>query len=297
MILNVGLGVLSAGVGISITGSQISVQVADSITISGNALVLQGDTASPGASYFYGTDPNNNKGWFSLPEGLTGAALYADLTGMSGWAIASFATIPNLYQTGSNLYQLITAMSGQDAANYATIVNLATTGSNLYKLVTGLSGADASAYATITNLALTGSNLYNLTTGLSGQANTNYATQTNLTLTGQTLYNDIGVLYTEMTGLSGVVNASFATFPKVTGSFTVAPPTYRYLWSGANGAQWTGTMPSAGGAASGVCYLVKNVSTGASLVLSGTIDYNTNYTLQGTSAIELISSSDSWIIT
>lgn len=518
--INLALAAIGYNPPLIFNGTQLTLAVANSISISGGAVTLLGDTPNPPPFAYYGTNTGSVLGWNTLPDTITGGAFYSDITGLSGWAITTFATVTNLAATGTTLYSYLVALSGalgatvgatgstlyldltglsgafntieaaQNAAltstgstlygyivgasgqaniNYATVVNLTATGATLYSDLVGLSGvtngvalslaatgttlyndilglsgvlgvtgstlytdllalsgthnaliastgqqawlaaqnnalnlsgqltvtgalltatkvtgssivnvlnltglggtlvftsgaftfisggagaavfdplgaaaatgqvlyADmigmsgqfntnltqtgvnllailAASYATILNVAATGSALYQDIVGLSGAYNLVIAAtgqqawtaaqnnavnlSGNLTLTGQALYQDIGVLSTQVTGLSGVMNASFAVFPKVTGSFTVSPPVYRYLWSGINGAQWTGTMPIAS-TVSGQEYLIRNVSTGAILIISGTIDYQTNYTLYGTSTLTLISASDSWVVT
>lgn len=73
-----------------------------------------------------------------------------------------------LQSTGSYLYGLVTGLSGQAVATYATIANLAATGSNLYNLLVNLSGAQN------TTIAQTGSILYTLITNLSGASNSTF---------------------------------------------------------------------------------------------------------------------------
>lgn len=49
-----------------------SASVVDSVTgtgVSGSPLQLSGDSASPGNSFYYGTNASGTKGWFTLPSG------------------------------------------------------------------------------------------------------------------------------------------------------------------------------------------------------------------------------------
>lgn len=122
-----------------------------------------------------------------------GGVTQAQLDSLSGWA----ASAANLGLSGSILFNDITGLSGQAASTYATVLNLALTGQQAFGLFTGLSGA----------LYQTGSNLFNLITGLSGAHNlliaqTGQAAWTSangaaatlsglLTLSGQTLLTAI----------------------------------------------------------------------------------------------------------
>lgn len=146
------------------------------------------------------------------------------------------------------------------------------------------------------SLLTSGVNLYDLAGSSTGNNSA-------LTVSGGQLYLSGSLVVAGetslITGMSGVYNAGFAAFPKVTGSFTITPSfAYRYLWSGAIGTTGIATLPVASGAGvSGVEYIVKNIATGTSLILSGTVDYATNYTILGPSAVTLISAGDtSWIL-
>lgn len=88
--------------------------------------------------------------------------------------------------------------------------------------------------------------------------------------------------------------ASLAPFNNVTGNFVVSGYGARYIWSG-NTVTWTGTLgtPST---LSGAAMTVKNVSTGASLLLTGSVDYNINYTVTPFSAVTLWSTNDTWLL-
>jgi hypothetical protein len=199
---------------------------------------------------------------------------YVFVSGAGGGGGGSYDPLGTAANTGQILYNDIVGLSGV----------LGTTGSTLYADITSLSGVlntqTGASGILATNLASTGSNLYNDIVGLSGVLNTSGS-----------------MLYADLTGLSGIVNSSFQPFPKYTGQFTIAAPIYRYIWSGVASYTGTGIMPTPSSAGlSGVEFLIKNISTGAYLQISGQVDYTQNYTLYPLNAITLISDVDSWII-
>lgn len=145
-------------------------------------------------------------------------ATSGDISLLSGWANATFATIVNLATTGSIIYNLATGLSGQAALDYATKIQLAQTGATLYGLLVNESGAlinqiaatGQQAWNAANNNGLnlsgvlqqTGSNLYALITDGSGQAVIDYATKTQLYQTGSNLYtmliNESGALTSQI---------------------------------------------------------------------------------------------------
>ena len=209
-VVNLALESLYIGNGLNLSVGTLSVQPGgnSSLTVSGGGISLIGDSPSPGALQYYGTDAGGNYGWFAYGGGgggATGAVTVAMLSGYSGFVSGTYATITNLALSGSNLYIDITGMSGQANLNYATSINLGSTGSSLYQYLLGLSGI---GNTTITNLASTGSTLYSDLVGLSGQVNNSLAS------TGSILYKDL-------TGLSGVL-----PIIQVTGSSAINPANF-----------------------------------------------------------------------
>lgn len=90
-------------------------------------------------------------------------------------------------------------------------------------------------------------------------------------------------------------NVADSVFSSVTGNFSITPPTMRYMWTGGAGTQWTGSLPSPATYINNMVR-VKNIATGATLVLSGSVDYQGNYSLAATSAAALLSDGSSWIL-
>lgn len=79
----------------------------------------------------------------------------------------------------------------------------------------------------------------------------------------------------------------------VTGNFTLTGGQFRYVWTGI--ATWTGTLPSPS-TYSGMDFLVKNISSTASLALSGNVDYGVNYTMTPLQGVRLWSDNNSWLL-
>lgn len=259
--------------------SSISFSIPSALSVAGAISISGTQVIATGARLEVGTDVTNATLMVSDSGNLTNSVALTSASGVLAGQTAA---------TGSILYSIITGISGFDTSAFATVVNLQATGQALYGYVVGLSGVDAATYATIINLGQTGQSLYLLISGFSGQANANFATITSLFNSGQLLYG-------LTTGLSGVINAGFAPFPKYTGNFTVTGGNYRYMWSGTAGTTGIATLPGMA-FVSGQEWTIKNISTGGQLILSGTIDYQTNYTLYPTSAVQLCSDGLSFIL-
>lgn len=77
-VLNLGLLQLTPGNGLSISGTTLNVNVENSITVDSgtNCLALVGDTATPAASSYWGTNGAGTRGWYLLSSG--------DVTSISG---------------------------------------------------------------------------------------------------------------------------------------------------------------------------------------------------------------------
>lgn len=211
MITNLGLAQLTPGSGLALTGpngTTLSLFVADSIMISGPSpgyVTLVGDQLNPAAGQYYGTSPTGSDLGYHLlvaPTGTassaaltaTGQALFAAISGLSGYDAATYATQSQVTQTGvqlgatiASLSGFVTGLSGIDTSLFATIANLTATGQTLGAAISGLSGYDAATYSTLAQLS-----------SLSGYSNATFATVLNLAATGSQLYRDL-------TGLSGAL--------------------------------------------------------------------------------------------
>jgi hypothetical protein len=166
--------------------------------------------------------------------------------------------------------------------------NLILSGSNLYNYIIGgdtnLSG----------NLTSTGSNLYIWLTGVSGTASSaggapssaNYVYKSgDQTVSGNKTFNDTVIFSNNLR-----YNVS-----NVTGNFSFASGSYRYVWSGLY--QWTGTLPSYT-TYSGFEFIVKNLSLTTGLLISGLVDYANNTTIViPLQSLNLWSNGYSWIAT
>ena len=81
---------------------------------------------------------------------------------------------------------------------------------------------------------------------------------------------------------------------RVTGNFILSGFNKRYVWSGIS-ITWTGTLASPA-TVSGADIWVKNIATGASLLLSGSVDYGTNYTVIPKASLHLWSDNNTWLV-
>lgn len=91
-------------------------------------------------------------------------------------------------------------------------------------------------------------------------------------------------------------NTASTAVLRVTGNFTVTGGNqFGYVWSGDPGVTQTGTLAGAS-SLSGYQILVKNITTGSSLLLSGSIDYSQNLLVTSKQSVTLWSDNSSWLI-
>ena len=145
---------ITAGSGISVTPSGSSIQItntgssytfADSLVNTGGTVTLVGDTASPGASEYYGTNGSSVLGYYALPSGTisgltTDGVVYATSAttvastsaGTAGQVLTSNGTgVAPTYQnsSGGNPFdyfastQITTNSSGITATSFTTFSN------------------------------------------------------------------------------------------------------------------------------------------------------------------------------
>ena len=88
--------------------------------------------------------------------------------------------------------------------------------------------------------------------------------------------------------------APLAPWSSVSGNFTASGYGARYIWSGI-ATTWTGTLASPS-SISGAQMAVKNISTGASLFITGSVDYGLNYTVGPRGAVTLWSDNLTWLV-
>lgn len=205
--------------------------------------------------------------------GTAGLAGVSSINGLVGGISVTGTGNVTIVVAGSTLI-----VSGDTGAyvNFATVANLALTGQQAW------GAAQSNAISLSGNLTLTGisllANIINNGTNLSG----------NLATTGTTLSNRINTL-------SGFVTGYVSVTPnqRVTGGFTMTPSCYRYFWSGAS--IGTGILPTAS-SLSGYNFIVKNLTTGINLFVSGSVDYYQNTLIPPLSAFNFNSDGGSWII-
>lgn len=89
-------------------------------------------------------------------------------------------------------------------------------------------------------------------------------------------------------------NFTISPWAKVTGNFTASGYGARYMWSGV-ATTWTGSLGTPA-SISGASMTIKNISTGAPLFLTGSVDYSLNYTLQPRAAVTLQSDAATWVV-
>lgn len=203
----------------------------------------------------------------------SGFASLSDITGLSGWANSTFATIANLASTGQQLGTSITSLSGV----------LTTTGSNLQSQINTLTS----------NLALTGSGLYTLLTNESGALNATIA------VSGQQAWsaaNTNGVnLSGNLAALSGNLTLTGAALSavKVSGSAVIPVADFSgiggtvVLYSG-NKVLISGATPPAVDHSDGVNLSGSLIQTGVQLVNSlGVLSGNLTATGAALSAVKV----------
>lgn len=148
------MGSLAIGAGLALSGTTLSVSVANSITIAGagnGSVQLLNDSASPGANYFYGTDGAGVKGWqtdssFTVTS-LQGTAGQVLVGGTSGSP-----------QTGALTLTLATALTSINSVTSVALSPLV--------LATGSSGT-AISIASATNIVTFSAGLVGTTATLS----------------------------------------------------------------------------------------------------------------------------------
>lgn len=217
----VGTGGLSVSTGIGRVIISGDTSISGALTATGVTLIAR-DLATSGA--------------LDSRLGLTGAALYSDILGLSGLINAASAGVIMLnglsgvltvvgtgglsVSTGAGRVIISgdTSISGAltqtglaiGAISGAIDSRLTNTGNQLYNIITGMSGQHNATFATITNLGLTGQVLYLDLIGLSGQAAATYATVTNLTQTGVAIEAQIASVSGFTLGASGALQAQIA---------------------------------------------------------------------------------------
>ncbi len=92
------------------------------------------------------------------------------------------------------------------------------------------------------------------------------------------------------------IPSQFTLLPwsNVSGNFTLSGYGARYLWSGQGALSWTGTL-AAPSVISGAQLTIKSIHTGASLLLTGSVDYGTNCTVTPYACVVLQSDGGSWL--
>lgn len=88
--------------------------------------------------------------------------------------------------------------------------------------------------------------------------------------------------------------ATFSPWSNVTGNCTLSGYGASYLWSGQGLLSWTGTL-AAPGVISGAVMTIKSVHTGASLLITGSVDYGINCTVSPYSCVVLRSDGSTWL--
>ena len=138
---------MQIGAGLTLSGSTISVSVANSITIAGSgngSVQLVNDEVSPGNSMFYGTSGAGEKGWYSLSDegvdSITGTAGQVLANGTSGSAEGGAVTLT--LATALVSINSVTSVAGQPLV-----------------LATGTSGT-ALSIASATNIASFSGSVY-----------------------------------------------------------------------------------------------------------------------------------------
>lgn len=132
-VIALGLGSLTIGAGLLITGTTLSASVTNSVTIAGagnGSIQLVNDTAAPGASAYYGTDGAGTRGWFSLTSGNVSAA-----TGTAGQVLVNGTS--GSAQTGAITLTLATALVSINSITSAAATDLTLTANSGASLVLG----------------------------------------------------------------------------------------------------------------------------------------------------------------
>jgi hypothetical protein len=125
--------------------------VGGSITLSsdGTSLALDGDTASPGASKYYGTDSGGTKGYYAFGGG--GGPGYTDEEARDavGAMLTDSATIDFTYDDAGNT---ITAIVADDSITYAKLQNISATSRLLGRITGGAGNAEELTGTQVTTL-------------------------------------------------------------------------------------------------------------------------------------------------
>ena len=241
----------------------------------------------------------------------TGVTIEAQLASLSGYVSNSSGALQSLINgTGLQLYQDITGLSGQAVATYATLANVTLTGVAIEAQIVSLSGfVTGSSGALNTLIALTGQAAWTSANGAASTISGNVAT------TGQTLYNDL-------IGLSGVVNSIFRGDNLVyatgnqsitgnisvggqfnflsglatpvsffSGNYTLGSGVYVAIATGTS-VNVTGILPNAT-SVSGLLFALINNTTGP-LQISGIVGPDTNPIISQYDTLEVYATSGVW---
>ena len=73
----------------ALVAADLPIGVADSIAVVSSNYQLSGDSASPGNSFYYGTNGSGTKGWYALPGGYTPGTVQINMS--AGWNSSSGA--------------------------------------------------------------------------------------------------------------------------------------------------------------------------------------------------------------
>ena len=116
-------GCLSSTDWSSFNGKQSALTFADSLSNSGGTVTLANDSATPGASQYYGTDSSSVLGYHSLPSGATGSVNSVSVVSANGFAgtVANSTTTPAI--------TLSTNITGMIKGN-GTAISAATSGTD-----------------------------------------------------------------------------------------------------------------------------------------------------------------------
>jgi len=125
--------------------------VQDSIVLSGGVAQLSGDSASPGNSYFYGTNGSGTKGWYALstlPQGTVTSITSSNLTvagtsavptiNLSAGQVTNISLGGTSVQTAGSTHLVVTGTAiDLAAADKSTIASALQTAGSTHLVVTG----------------------------------------------------------------------------------------------------------------------------------------------------------------
>ena len=252
--------------------------VADSITTSGGNLQLVGDSATPGNSYFYGTNGSGVRGWYALstlPQGTVTSITSSTLTVAGTSAVPtinlSSTQVTNIGRGGTALQAVNVADSITTNGGNLILVNDSATPGNSYFYGTNGAGTKGwyalSAITTVTNLAGGTANQIPYQTGVGA---TSFYSPANY---GVQIYGATGVP-ASIAGAAGVLQGSASAIP----AFTTTPTLTGTNFSGTAASLTVGNATAAvtatklaGGLAGSIPY--QTAAGATSMLAIGTAGY------------------------